>query len=228
MAVFNILNNKVIYYDAPKCGSTTILAYVNLINNPELLREVQKLISGGMCANEAYLKFYNSDESIYSRNVIVSKTVIRKTAPMPLSEIKFCIVRDPIERFISTYKAMILSRKYIITEHPTVDNYIKVADTDKSAMKDWVEISSNGWKNVNFHFRAQTSFYGNEPKMFTHIFKMNQIEDVKGLLERCYGVSLPSLKLNDTIKTDITLTEDQNKWIKKQYADDYTYYGNWI
>ena len=228
MAVFNVLNSKVIYYDAPKCGSTTVLAYVNMINNPELLHEVQKLISEGVEPVAAYDRCWQADRQKYSRNTISSKTVITKTTPVPSDAIKFCIVRDPIQRFISVYKALILSKTYVASNDKSVDAFIKIIDVDKTTLTDWTEVSPVGWRNVKFHFLPLVTFYGKDPKIFTHIFNMSQIDEVRKLLENAYNVSLPSLKLNFTRKMDISLTPEQIEWVKIRYARDYRFYRKWM
>lgn len=229
MAVFNVLDNKVIYYDAPKCGSTTVLAYVNMINNPELLRDVQKLIADGMDPVASYDKCWQSNRQKYSRNAIASKTVITKKTPVPPDSIKICIVRDPIERFISVYKALVLSKTYVAAKDKSIDEFIKIIDVeDKTTLTDWTEVSPVGWRNVKFHFLPLVTFYGKDPKIFNHIYNMDQIDDVRKLLENVYGIALPSLKLNFTSKIDITLTPEQIEWVKIRYARDYRFYKTWM
>ena len=222
MAVFNILDNKVIYYDAPKCGSTTGLAYVNMINHPELLQDVQRLISDGVDPVTAYDACWKANKKKYSRNAIASKTLIEKKTPVPPDSIKFCIVRDPVARFISVYKSLILSKAYVSAKDVSINEFIKIIDVeDKTTLAGWAEVSPVGWRNVKFHFLPLVAFYGTDPKRFNHIFNMDQMDGVRKLLESSYNIMLPSLKLNFTRKLDITLTHEQTEWVKTRYARDY-------
>jgi hypothetical protein len=228
MAIFNILKtNKVIYYDGPKCGSTTMLAYATLIHNPDLLLEVNALIKKGLDSTTAYNNCRRGKKNLYTRRAIVKETLI-KEENIPPDAIKFCIVRDPVERFISVYKSLVLYGRYVTSKDVGIDEFIKIIDLDKSTLKDWTDVSDIEWRAVKFHFLPQVQFYGTDPTIFTHIFNIKQMEEVKQLLEQHSGITLPSLQANWSRKIEISLTESQIDWIKKRYARDYEFYKKWM
>lgn len=227
MATFNIFKKKLIYYDGPKCGSSTVLAYANLIISPELLEEVNKLIEQNVDPMDAYERCWRPKTELYCRKKIIERTLI-EPSEIPSDAVRFCIVRDPIERFISVYKALILSGWFVKTENLSVDEFIKIIDADKKTLKNWTQVSPTGWSNVNFHFLPQVEFYGTDPKIFAHIFNMDQLDKVKELMETYSSIELPSLKLNATEKIEVELTNLQIEWIKKRYARDYKFYEKWM
>lgn len=227
MAAFNIIQEKVVYYDSPKCGSTTVLAYANLINNPELLGKMNSLIEQGLDPMAAYNKCVKSDKQKYSRDAISSRILISKSN-VPQKSVKFCVVRDPIDRFISVYKALILNGWLVKTDNPSVDEFIRIIDLDKQSLTNWKQIHPRGWNVIKFHFFPLTKLLGKNPEKFDHIFNVNQLTDVKNLLELHSNLKLPTLRLNGTPDTSINLTDDQIGWIKNRYSEDYRCYGKWM
>jgi hypothetical protein len=227
MSTYNIIHNKVIYYDSPKCGSTTVFAYANLINNPELLEDFNKLVDQQVDPMVAYNSCVNTNKEKYSRVAISARTLIPPT-DIPNQSIKFCIVRDPVERFISVYKALILDPWLVKTENPSIDEFIKIIDSDKNSIKNWTQLHPKGWNVIKYHFLPLIKFFGKDPKKFDHIFNIRQLNDVKSFLELHSNIKLPVLRLNNTPDVDIKLTERQIEWIKNRYSRDYRFYGKWM
>ena len=227
MATFNIKDKKIIYFDAPKCGSSTVLGYINMITHPELREKVQHMIAQGIDSGTAYRNCCQENMELYSRKSIVSKTIIHLDN-IPKDAIKFCVVRDPIERFISVYKALVFYDSYIESKDKSVDNFLKIIDLDKEKLENWKQTRENGWRMVNFHFKTQTNFYGRNPNIFTHIFSISKMNEVKSLLENTYNIALPDIALNKTSKIQINLTDDNIQWVKERYANDYKFYEKWM
>jgi hypothetical protein len=79
------------------------------------------------------------------------------------------------------------------------------------------------------HLWPMTHWYGKNPELFTHIFSMKQMPDVKNLLEITSNTTLPELRLQQSgnIKKPI-LTHTQIEWVRERYREDYEIYGEWI
>ena len=225
MAIFNISNNKVVYYSGAKCGSTTILAYANFINNAELLSDFTEMTLNNVDAWTAYHRCLKVQRQKHNKNEFVQRINLTDVPP---DAIKFCVVRDPIERFISVYKAVILTGYYVKGDDNSIDEFIRIIDLDKKTLNNWHEVGGNGWNTVRFHFLPQTKFYGRNPNIFTHVFNIREIGKIKNLLEENYQISLPDIKLNTTKNVDINLTQHQTEWIKNRYSQDYKIYGKWM
>ena len=227
MSAYNIIPNKVIYYDTPKCGSTTVFAYANIINNPELLVDFNKLVDQHTDPIVAYYSCVKLNKQKYSRETTSARMLISGT-DVPKECIEFCIVRDPVDRFISVYKALILDGWLVKTNNPSIDEFIKIIDSDKKYLKDWTELHPKGWNVIKYHFLPLTKFLKKKPEKFDHIFNITQLNDVKSFLEFHSNIKLPVFRLNKTKDVDIQPTERQIKWIKDRYSSDYRFYGKWM
>jgi hypothetical protein len=215
------------YYNCAKCGSSTNYAYGNLLKHPDLLREtIDMSQKEGISARDAYYVCSNRNPEYTYRKF--RDTAIINEKDVPTDAIRYCVVRNPVDRFISTYKGLISRGKYV--EPMDVNTFTDIIDKDIAVLrKKWPEKTKNGWNNVKHHFEPQVNFHGKDAKVFTHIFDVGQMNDVKKMLENCSGINLPELQLNptDDVKPP-QLTKDNIDWIKRKYAKDYELYGKWM
>jgi hypothetical protein len=215
------------YYNCAKCGSSTNYAFGNLLKHPHLLKEtIEFSEKNKISVRDAYYACSNVNPEYTYRKF--RDTMIVKEQDIPSDAIRYCIVRDPVKRFISTYKGLVSCGKYI--EPIDVTTFTQIIDKDiKVLKKKWPDKIKNGWNNVKHHFESQVKFHGEDSSVFSHIFDINQMGEVKKMLEGYSGVVLPKLQLNPT--NDINppqLTDDNIKWIKNRYAKDYEIYGKWM
>lgn len=136
-------------------------------------------------------------------------------------EYRVCVVRDPIKRFISAYDNHIN-----IGIDRTDARYITVDDIIGS-------IQDPNFKKTNsrfmYYIQSQTSFYGNNNSIFTHIFNVDGMNKLKALIEEVSGENLPQIHLNKSIASTSTVLNDmQANWIKREYSLDYDIYGKWM
>ena len=124
-------------------------------------------------------------------------------------DIKCCIVRDPIGRFISAYKNRILFHKDREFYNHTIDMVI-----DKLI---------NGLFE-NRHFLPQTYFLGNNLKYFSFYSDINNINFFETKVNDFFGKKIEFPKLNFKRKEqDLYLKKDQLLKIKKIYIDDFEF-----
>lgn len=204
MHVFDIYNNEIAYYKTPKCGSRTILAWAALIKEPNLIRDYPTWFE----ESRQYIEYWEIRKKINDYNI-----------PTHDQKIRFCVVRDPVDRFISSFTNRILFHKKPYTDLSIaefINNYERL-------------INSKPYIDAKIHFDPQVSHLGKNKKLFTHIYNVKDMHKVKSLLEEYTKVRLPDLylqKSKNVVKP--TLTEKQIKWVKELYKIDYEIYGEWL
>jgi hypothetical protein len=204
MDIIDLFQNKVAYYMTPKCGSRTILGWGALIREPDLIVKKREW-------------FIDSAKGVGYSN-IAKKVKFYKSTNHD-QEVRFCIIRDPIDRFLSGFTNRILYHNDISISM-NMDEFIIYFDDIMQNPK---------FKNAAHHFRPQVEFIGANPNLYTHIFKLSEMGKIKTLLEQYCGFHLPHLHLQQSggIQKPI-LTEKQIEWVKKRYEIDYRIYGKWM
>jgi len=146
-----------------------------------------------------------------------------KTKFSDTHEIRFCVIRDPVERFVSIY---LNKHKH----HPDFRNSQERMNNISDYIKSFDEKTQLPiYSNIKVHSVSQTSMYGSDPTVFTHIFNMKELGKLKSMLEKYSGIILPPLKLNSTDHNQKpVLTDEETDWIKRRYTDDYSVYGKWM
>lgn len=124
--------------------------------------------------------------------------------------IRIVIKRDPVKRFISGYTNRVIHHRKI-RDVPDFDTFF-----------DRFSYYYNSVADIETHFRPQVQFFGKDKTIFTHIFDVSEMQQVKELFEDTYARKFPDLRLQqggNTVK--ITPTKVQEDWIRKHYKDDY-------
>lgn len=201
--IFLSSDSQIAYYHAPKNGSRTMLGYLALTKEPDLYEK-----------NPKY--FHPIDDEVYEplRERVQrygSHHYSSCTVPVFDSPIRLAIKRDPIKRFVSGYTNRVLHHKKVTTL-PSIAEFIEGFDEYYERHND-----------VQTHFRPQVEFFGKDKSIYTHIFDTSEMHLVRELFEDTYGRKFPDLRLQQGgNKNKITLTEEQEEWIRDRYADDYT------
>lgn len=196
---YELVKNKIAYAWAPKCGSRSILGYGCEINSDQRLslEEVKKI-------------------NVNVKSIKMCTRIDIKSFP-----IRFCVVRDPVERFLSAYMNKIFStRDEYITGPISIEEILDTIDDPKYEMK---------YKIFLAHLVPQVFYYEEIPEKFTHIFNMRQFLQIKELLEGESGIKLFEFwrnKSNEEAKPK--LSSSQIEFISKRYKKDYEIYGKWM
>ena len=206
----DILNGKAAYYHAPKCGSRTILGWITILETPEIFKKYPH-----------WFKKTSIEDPVYGeirKRVKVLSSGIKILNNYP---VRFCVIRDPVERFISGYTNRIVFHKDLIKlKNPpgTISDFIKnfdfYCDNDPS---------------TKLHFSPQNVFYGTDLSLYTHIFKFKNFDKIKSLLQEISGTSLPDIHLQQSGSVQKpTLSNTEIEWVKEVYREDYNLYKNYI
>jgi hypothetical protein len=204
------LHDKAAYYHAPKCGSRTILAWGCLIKNPNLIEENPKWFS------DSKLDEYNEIRKLLSLFSKTRQDWGKDEVQAVESDYRFCVIRNPVERFVSGFTNRVLFHKNLagdLSIQEFIDNFDFICRINR---------------NIENHFRQQWYFYGDLDK-FHRVYKMNEFSQIKLDLENLFGAKLPNLQLqqNGSYKKP-ELTQEQIKWVKNKYSLDYEKYERYF
>ena len=125
---------------------------------------------------------------------------------MPV-DIKCCIVRNPIKRFISTYTNRILFHKDEQFKNFTIDQFLE-------------SLESSAFDNK--HFLPQSYWLGHELSYYTFYSFTNEIENFEMKINSFFGQEKKFPKLQTGGNTNfLKLDNSQENKIKKIYSSDF-------
>lgn len=189
----------VTYVHAPKIGSRTILGWFAILGEPSLKDE-----------HPEFFKEVSVGDALYKG--IRSRVKATEKIETPIA---FCITRDPVVRFVSNFKNRVLTHEKV-KPVPSIEEFIENFDVLYEENID-----------VNNHFKSLTEFYGTDRSIFSQIYRTERLGDCKAFLEQHFNTTLPDLKLQQSKPTaSLTLTPDQEAWVKEKYAVDYE--NGWV
>ena len=130
-------------------------------------------------------------------------------------DLKICIIRNPLERFISAYENRVLFHKDKGFFELSIDQVLD-------------QLTLGNFENK--HFLPQYYFLGEDLSYFTHIYKMNEIHLFYNTLLNYFNVknkiNIPHLQTGRSKK--ITLTKTQINKVKSIYKTDYILLDNFL
>lgn len=206
-----IVENKVAYHFVPKCASRTILTYAYIVKNPDKYDLIK----------ENLYPYKNNYEFLKE----TTKQWFKRTHRYPIN---FCVIRDPVDRFLSAFvDRMKRIERWSYMKDYSISKFIETIDDPEYNSED--SYVHHPYKDAKFHMNPLIKFLGEDPSIFTHIFNIKQMNEIKILIEEQSGVKLPELVLNSSANMEKpVLTQSQIEWIKKRYQKDYEIYGKWM
>ena len=130
-------------------------------------------------------------------------------------DFKICIIRNPLERFISAYENRVLFHKDRGFFELSIDQVLD-------------ELILGNFENK--HFLPQCYFLGEDIHYFTHVYKINEIHLFYDTLLNYFNVKnkiiIPHLQTGRSTK--ITLTKAQMDKVKNIYIKDYILLDNFL
>jgi hypothetical protein len=180
--VFKVKNKIIQYCPTPKCGCTSTKVMI------------RKGIEGVIDYEDDIHHKFNT-----------------KTFKVIDADIKFCIVRDPVDRFISSYTNRICRHEDI--DFVGLDEFIE----------DFYDKYYRLDENIYHHFRPQVDFIGHDPSYYNRVFFLDEMPSVCELLSEVMGKPIKLEKLQTVEAEKPIPTEIQIDFIKSFYEDDYKF-----
>ncbi len=141
--IYKIPQGNGAYYHAPKCGSRSVIGWIVLLSDPQLYIENPDLFSpyrekytkGGERISQDYPEL--RDRIIQARKAGFTTEGKRmkkrfwknSVAPKIAADYRFCVVRDPVDRFVSGFTNRILWHKSLTGVDITITDFINNFDS---------------------------------------------------------------------------------------------------
>jgi len=134
------------------------------------------------------------------------------------ADIRFCVVREPVERFVSAV-AFIFYR----------DNRHKEGIPLQDYLEKTLEKMTGGSGFGDDHLTRQIRFIGSDPSYYTHIFRMGDWRRLETCLSEWLGKSVHMPHENPSRgKEKISLTPALRRRVEAFYAKDYKFWGKYF
>jgi hypothetical protein len=133
--------------------------------------------------------------------------------------LRFCVFRDPVERFLSTYRSLVMDK---CARHPFYEGH-KIKGMALDGFLDFAEkvLRLDNPLEMDEHLRPQRNCY--HPDDFHFIVPMERLD---GFLLEKFGIVNP-FALNKSRNEEIRPSEDHLNRIRNLYQDDYQIIPNY-
>lgn len=186
-----------VYFPVPKVGCTALKLAIMRHNDP---RKFERL---------------KDEEGVHGWRGYMSPpwSWEWRTYARPGSMRAFCIVRDPIDRFVSGYRNRILHWRDVGDE--------RVPDINEFAFR--LGDYCRGSRHIRHHFMPMVEFTGRNAAFYEHVFLLDQI----GQVSEYVGVPLSIGRAQEGGPkiTRSDLCPDAIDRLRSFYADDYRVWG---
>ena len=209
----NFTLNDIEFYDVPKNGGTTIRMWLKYYEDSVL--DIRDLKGYYNLANLGFPRGWNDNVRGKPRFFSLGES----------KNLRWCITRDPVERFISAYTDKVL---YERLAHWSVDECLSMLESGQMERiaRGKKLISTKKRKLAATHFLGQCIWLGTDKGYFDEIFNINQMKLVKEFCEdRIFKIVLPPLHARNQSQTrveKIKLTEAQRLRIANIFSEDYS------
>tara|TARA_B100000686_G_C16359210_1_gene746870 strand:+ start:83 stop:718 length:636 start_codon:yes stop_codon:yes gene_type:complete len=193
---------KLVYYPCPKnANSSAKLFFADHLG----IKNNFIFVSDKIPAFKQTVNDYKGKENLV--NFLPSKQKFSQI----IADEKCCIIRDPMERFISTYRNRILYHKDLIFRNFSIDMVIE-------------KISIGLFENK--HFLPQNYFLGPSLDYYTFYANTNNLKKFEKKVNEFFdkNISFPKIQIGGQ-NFKIELSNSQIKKIKKIYEKDYDIFG---
>lgn len=205
----NFTLNGYKFYDVPKNGGTTIRMWA-------------KYHEGGLPQNFDPTGYYSLKglglPLLWNQNIIGPRQFFEQGDP---TSKRWCITRDPVERFVSAYNDKILNEQLV---EWSLDEALEMMSTGE--MLKIARATQDGPdKLAACHFLSQSTWLGSERNYFDYIFKISEMNMVRRFCENnIFRRSLPAFhcrnqQLSGTRKIQLSAVHIER--LKQIYAADY-------
>ena len=203
----NLTLNGTEFYDAPKNGGTTV-------------RMWSRAAEGALDGFDGRRGYYNlvgiGLPSTWRDNVTRDPQFFR---PGAADALRWCIKRDPVDRFVSAYTDKILRERLADW---SVDDALGMILDGTMATK---ARSTTPERGLACHFLGQTWWFGPDPAFFHRVFDVTRMDEARAICAtevfRCDLPDLHARRQADSGIDKVTLSPDQRRRAETAHAADY-------
>lgn len=192
MAAIFCKKTKVVYFPAPKIASTSLRELFFELENGFKFRKFS--INGN--ATDLFWLYRNQE--------------IFKAVEVPPEYEKISVIRNPISRFISTYKWLVSGHDAYFREPMEINEFVSS-----------LEIIGRQSAKAKFHLMPQFVFLGTDLSYFHKVFRIEDIADLNDYLSRRSGLKIDLPWENQSSKLEQALSGESSEKIRKIYQADY-------
>lgn len=141
----------------------------------------------------------------------------------------FCVVRDPVARFLSGYGNRVVHYDDLAATAAAVEAAGLPRHPDLLAFVDNLERYMALNKTIKHHFLPMVRFLGRRPKRYDRIFRMTELSDLVAYLAAAGApITLPHKQTGGPKLKRDALPAKSLARLEKVYAADYDAYGAWF
>lgn len=212
-----IKNTRLVYFPVPKVACSSI--------KHALLNFNENGLASKLPARLPFRGLVKTPHSYYPSPLFNPLHVVR------YGRLKwFCVVRDPLERFMSAYAHRIGVRRDLHRSGRTgLRNPILNRSPDLGEFVDRFEDYYRSCYRVKHHFRPLCDYLGKKPNRFDRVFSLSELEELPAFIaDEGARVTLPHLNSGPKKNPVPELTSSQRDKIESFYADDYRHWGSFL
>lgn len=197
------------FYDAPKNGGTTVRMWLKYAEGglPADFISDGYYTLAGLGAPQQWTDTVMGQQPFFSRGVAGNR--------------RWCITRDPVDRFISAYTDKILREGLAHWGVNACLDMLESGELEQIARSPFPTHE----KQAACHLLGQCIWFGRDKSYFDHVFCVTEMERVREFCENeVFKMPLPALHGRDQSRSGIkrvTLCTDQRDRLERIYAEDY-------
>ncbi|MCC5987902.1 MAG: sulfotransferase family 2 domain-containing protein [Pararhodobacter sp.] len=205
----NFVLNEYEFYNAPKNGGTTVRMWL-------------KHYEGGLPQHFSPRGYYNLAgvglPRNWTNNSLSEPQFCMSGAG---SNSRWCIIRDPVARFVSAYTDKVLGERLAPWTVSTCLALLESGEMERIARS----TKPTPLKQAACHLLGQCFWLGQDRSYFDHVFHIREMDRVRDFCEDVvFRITLPNFHARDQSRSDVEkvrLTRLETRRIERIYAKDY-------
>jgi len=215
MMIWEATGGDLAVYHVPKNASRTLLAWLICMKEPDRFRENPDWFKAVRHASEGEYHQLRKLVDIHDKRHDWHPDF---RVPRSPHRYRICVVRDPVERFVSGYTNRVLFHRNLGSDPPSFGEFTRRFDHYRSSSQ-----------VIAGHFLPQCAFLGTSPETFTRVYRIDELEECRRWMEQKFLITLPPLHLQQSVGVPRPQpTEAQRAFIRELHACDYQHWGSYF